>query len=189
MRSFFIALALLSLALLGAVAPAVAASPELGNSANTTSTDAPNTVSVQLSETVDLESWSYQDGEFRLTLDSKLLETVVVTDSGELVEQLDSGESGTYRVTQRSYDLSEGTTTVVFDATEYKGAAAVTISAGGDPYLIQSGSIDDGLTSGPYPLGTLQIAVLSGALSVALVVVYKTYRYSTGDDLDPERVA
>jgi hypothetical protein len=194
MRSLFVALAALSLVLLAGVAPAGAASPDPANAtvpgSNTTATPGQNQVSVQLSQVVDLESWSYQDGTFRLRIESDLYTNIAITDSGDLVRQLDAGGTGTYEVTQRRYDLEEGTQTIVFDVEEYQGAAAITIATpDGDPYLIQSGSTGGGVLAGPYPLGTLQIAVLSGAVSVALVIIYKVYRYSTGDELEPERVA
>jgi len=187
MRSFLIALVVVGSLF---VAPATAASPDAPDPLNETATVTPdNQVSIQLSEVVELESWSYQDGEFRLRIDSDLATEMVVTDSGDLVRRVEDGGTGTYEVSERRYDLEEGTQTIVFDAERYKGAAAITIGTRGGSYLIQSGSTSSGLTSGPYPLGTLQIAVFSGALSVALVIVYKTYRYSKGDDLEPERVA
>jgi len=193
MRSLFVVLVALSFVLVGAVAPAAAA-PDAVNAtvpgSTPDATPASDDVTVQLSDAVTLKSWSYQDGQFRLRIESDLYTDLVVTDSGDLVRRVDTGGSGTYQLTQRTYELDEGTQTIVFDAARFQGASAVTIgTTGGDPYLIQSGTTESGLTSGPYPIGTLQIAVLSGAVSVALIIIYKTYRYSQGDDLEPERVA
>ena len=188
MRRFFFA-ALVLLVLTGVSGLGTAASAPVDNS--TVNQTVPPTDKIDLSRNVNIVDWKYAGGEFRVTFLTTLPTSIVVTDSMAVMEQLERpGGSSATEIPRRSYDLGQGRTTVSFPATERRGESAITIGAEGELYLLRTGSVGGGrLISGPYPLGTLQIAVFSGALSVALVIVYKTYRYSKGDDLEPERVA
>jgi hypothetical protein len=190
-RFFFAALVLIALGIgVSVVAGSGAAAPVPDNS-TLSNQSVPDSDRIDLSRNVDIVDWTYAGGEFRVTFITTLPTSIVVTDSMSVVEQLErSGGSSASEIPRRSYTLEVGRSTISFPATQVRDQSAITIGAEGELYLLRTGSIGDGgLTSGPYPMGTLQLAVLSGAVSVALVIIYKTYRYSQAEDVEPERVA
>jgi hypothetical protein len=84
--------------------------------------------------------------------------------------------------------LQEGRNRLSIDATERNNKAGVGISTDRALYrhVIETGSP---LISGPFDQNDVQIAAVAGAVWVALVVVIQSFRYATGRDNEPERVA
>lgn len=196
MRFFFVILALVSLATLLAIpiaGAAVTAPPPVSNeTATETSTPAPeSTLSIPLNEVVTVTEWEHKNGSFYVTVESDLYTELVVSDSMALVRSIDGGSEsgGSVEVPKRSYTLDEGTQTIIFDSSSYKGESAITLNVEGGSYVLYTGATDSRLIPGPISMPMLQAGILGASISTALVILLKTYRYGAGKESDPERVA
>lgn len=128
------------------------------------------------SETRICES-SFQDGRLELLIHSNTSQTVTMTDMG-----------ARGHVPREQRTLQEGRNRVSIEGTEVNNKAGVGISTDRALYrhVIKTGSP---IIAGPFDQNDVQISAIAGALWVALVVVLQSYRYATGRDNDPERVA
>lgn len=190
MRSLFTVLMAVTVACTLLVAPGVAASADDPDELrNSTATPTPeNPITIQLSDFVTIKDWTFEDGQFRITVDSAGPRDLVVSDAMAVRNAIyDSGSSST-EIPRRDYTLEDGTQTIIFDAETYQGEAAISVSSREGAYLLKTGS-PSGLFSGTFTGTDVQMAALGAAISVSLVIIYKTYRYSKGEDVQPERIA
>jgi hypothetical protein len=116
----------------------------------------------------------------RLTF--KALEPTAVT----LVDAGGFKEGGT--LDRRTFVVRDDETTVEMPVTKQGNYVGVTISTN-DAVYAEPLQVSSSLISGPWSGHDVQLGTLAGALSVALVVVYRSYRHIRGRDVDPERVA
>jgi len=186
-RFFFAALVLIAASIGVSVfaTPAVAATYD-GPLNQTQTPD--DRVSIQLSDLITIKDWSHQNGEFRITVHSAGPTNLVISDAMAIKRSVEGLGSRAAEIPRRSYTLQDGTQTIVFDAESYQGESAIAVASRDGAYLLKTGSTA-GVFSGPFSTRDLQVVALAAALSVALVMIYKTYRHFTGQSIEPERVA
>jgi len=131
--------------LLGAATATGVASAQEGNSTSPTSTPEADRVAVQLGEVISVRSWSYEEGEFSIALESELPSGVKITDTGAVMQAMTEGSGGrAVQIPTRGYTLGSGRTTVTFEPVEFDGAAAVTIASTDGAALIRTDSVEAG---------------------------------------------
>jgi hypothetical protein len=175
MLRFFLTLTVV-VATLGGAAVAVEAQPATPDPMNTSATQTPTgeTSTIQLSETMQIDEWRYENATFYVTISSEAYTALTVTDAGKLSQALSEGDgAASTSIRQRTTRLDpDSTTTVVFRATEVDGAAAVTLTAGNSDQLILLRSDDMGGDRRPVEWQTTAGLVLLAAAGAA----YWTYR-------------
>ena len=176
MLRFFLTLTVVVATLAGAVA-AVEAQPEtptVPSPTNSTETPTGETSTIQLSESMQIDKWRYENATFFVTISSEAYTALTITDAGKLSQALSEGEgAASTSIRQRTTRLDpDSTTTVVFRATEVDGAAAVTLTAANSDQLILLRSDDMGGDRRPVEWQTTAGLVLLAAAGAA----YWTYR-------------
>lgn len=179
---FFIALALVAAALAApgtVVAQEGAANETVQAAANQTGDDLDG-CDVRIDSDTRICESSFEDGHSELVIYSNTTQRITVADMGSFVQ---GGE-----VPRKRVRLQEGRNRVTLPGVKSRGRAGVSIDTGGTLY---SHIIDTRFTliGGPYSYRDVQVAALSGAAAVALIVVIKALRYLTGRTHDPERIA
>ncbi|WP_225316378.1 MULTISPECIES: hypothetical protein [Haloferax] len=114
--------------------PALAGTVAAQSNENTTETPAPSTPEVdrtiELSETTSITNWRFDNGTFYVTFDVDVPTRVAITDAGKLSRILSEGEGeAAGKARMRRLTLTPGMTTVKFNAEDFNGASAVTISS------------------------------------------------------------
>jgi len=131
--------------LLGAATAAGVASAQEGNSTSPTSTPEQDRIAVQLGPVVSVRSWSYEEGEFSIALESDLPSGIKISDTGAVMQAMTEGSGGrAVQIPTRGYTLESGRTTVTFEPVEFDGAAAVTIASTDGAALIRTDSVETG---------------------------------------------
>jgi len=175
MLRFFLTLTVLVATLGGAVA-AVEAQPATPDPMNSSATQTPTgeTSTIQLSETMQIDEWRYENATFYIRISSEAYTALTITDAGKLSQALSEGSgAASTSIRQRTTRLDpDSTSTVVFRATEVDGAAAVTLTAGNSDQLVLLRSDDMGGDRRPVEWQTTAGLVLLAAAGAA----YWTYR-------------
>jgi hypothetical protein len=175
MLRFFLTLTVL-VATLGGAVVAVEAQPATPEPMNSSATETPTgeTSTIQLSETMQIDEWRYENATFYVTISSEAYTALTITDAGKLSQALSEGEgSASTSIRQRTTRLDpDSTTTVVFRATEVDGAAAVTLTAANSDQLVLLRSDNMGGDRRPVEWQTTAGLVLLAAAGAA----YWTYR-------------
>jgi hypothetical protein len=175
MLRFFLTLTVV-VATLGGAVVAVEGQPATPEPMNSSATQTPTgeTSTIQISETMQIDEWRYENATFYVTISSEAFTALTITDAGKLSEALSDGDgAASTSIRQRTTRLDpDSTTTVVFRATEVDGAAAVTLTAANSDQLILLRSDDMGGDRRPVEWQTTAGLVLLAAAGAA----YWTYR-------------
>ncbi|MFC7230326.1 hypothetical protein ACFQMM_01140 [Saliphagus sp. GCM10025308] len=129
-----------------------------------------------------VESWSYDDGRFTVTVDADEAVDVIV------MEPLDSE------------DQDSGTLNARVIALDGENSRTVTIEADGDVMVVtenvfttqEYATLDkgsDALIGGPWTHKDSQYSAIGAGLAVMSGVIWKVLKRKTGLDLDPKRLA
>ena len=186
MRSLFaLCLVVASLAIVpGAAGAAQPTAPNPLNATETaTATPEPNATAVDLTESIVIESWEYEDGEFRLTVRSQEATTVTMTDMAAVTRRLrEAGGSSAIQIPRRTYAITPGTQTLTFDASTIEEEAAISVGAEGRLVLLRTGQIGGGpgTTSWNTAYAVAALAFVGGVGSVYRVASRQQ------DDDEPE---
>jgi hypothetical protein len=173
-------------------ATATAAQNATGND-TTTSTlpdDAASvTTETQLTDTLRITGWSYQNGTFAVTFVAAVPTSIKITDTGRVSKALAEGGDSAQTVTIRGkgYSLSSGETTVRFRATVYDGDSAITVGSPGNSALLRTGAISHG-DRPAVEWESVQILVLSTAVVVGAGAVTFVRRRRDDEQVEVERL-
>ncbi len=92
-----------------------------------------------------MRSWSYEEGEFSIALESDLPSGIKITDTGAVMQAMTEGSGGrAVQIPTRGYTLESGRTTVTFEPVEFDDAAAITIASTDGAALIRTDSVEAG---------------------------------------------
>jgi hypothetical protein len=191
-RAFSLGLVVLALAAVvgfGAVVGPAGAAPSTTTAANTT-TDGTGThnVSIQLSKTLKITAWKFEDGKFHVTVDSATPTRLKISDTGKVAQVLAEGSgSRAVKIPSRPYTISSGTTTLTFAATTHDGSAAITFASPGGSALLRTDSIR--AAKPPVERSAVQVLVLGTAAVVGFGAVVFVRRRRDTEDVDVERIA
>lgn len=177
-------------ALLGAATATGVASAQEGNSTTSpTATPKGDRVAVELGPVVLVRSWSYEDGTFRIVLESDLPSGIKITDTGAVMKAMTEGSGGrAVQIPTRGYTLESGRTTVEFQPVEFDDAAAVTIASTKGAALIRTDSVDAG--SPNVEMGTAVGATATAALGSGWFSFRKgREKMEESDEPEAERIA
>jgi len=188
-------LLVLLVSIAGAAAPAAAqANNSTAATASTTATSSTATppptnatTEVVIGPLARVTSWSYADGTFRLTIESKAPTLLTISESPET----QSSGSGTISFTR--HRLSRGTNELTVPVSNPGSDATLILSTPGSvnrgeaAFILHSSG--GALVSGPFDGADVRNAALAAALAVALGALYQVVknRYAVHDGM--ERVA
>jgi len=176
MKQFVLA-AVAILAITAASGTVTAASPDNPLNATATPEDAE-----QIDGGLALVSSSYDADTGQLSLTFRATEPTAVT----LVDAGGFRDGGA--LARRTLVIEEGEMTVEMPVTQQGNFVGVTITTDEVSYA-EPVKVGSSVISGPWSASDVRLGALSGALSVALVIIYRSYRHIQGHDVDPERVA
>jgi hypothetical protein len=157
--------------------PATVAAAEGNESAtsSTTPTPEPNEVSIELSKTLIIESWTFEGGAFRVTFEADIPHIIKISDTGAVMQAMTEGDgSTTTEIPSRGYTLGSGKTTVVFQAVNFNGVSAITVASTDGAVLLRTDSVEMSRPAIKY--GTVQGMI---AASIGLTAG-GTYKYVKG---------
>ncbi len=182
-RSIFIALVLVAAAL---VIPTAAAAQEgfdnttVAPATDNETADDLSGCDVRVDRHTRICESSFEDGRSTLVIRSNITQDVDLLDMGSFT-------SGGV-VPEKSVRLKEGRNRISLSGQKVNGKAGVSISTEHVTFshIINTRST---LIGGPFGARDVQVAALSGALSVSLIVVIQSIRYVTGRTVEPERIA
>ncbi|UVE50782.1 hypothetical protein KU306_02515 [Haloferax larsenii] len=176
---------------LTAVATPALAGTVAAQEANQTTTATPSSTpevdrTIELSKTTSITNWRFENGTFYITFKSELPTRIAITDAGKLSRILSEGEGeAAGKARMRRLTLTPGTTTVKFNAEDFNGASAVTISSSNADGIVALRS--DAVRAGNPPVkwGTAN-ALVGGA---AIVTAAGTFLYVKKKREDKEMTA
>ena len=158
-------------AILGSGTAAAQSTEEATPTATPTETEEGERVVLEIDSATRLTNWEFEGGAFVLEFEAEIPSSIAITDSGAMMKAWEgSGSSGggATSIPMEPFSLSSGKSTVEFDATEFEGAAAISVSTADGLVFIYSESIDRSAVSvelSTAMAGGAAAAVGSGALS------------------------
>jgi hypothetical protein len=136
--------------------PTATATPEAPPPSN-------DTVRARIGPSATLKSWNFEDGRFRLVIESDIPQRVKVTDVGAMIEATES--RGVAEIPTKGVTLDAGETVIVFDVTSVDGEGYVSVATGGGAVQVSSGSSSGTLESIAAALSTWQ-GIITGTLTM-----------------------
>jgi hypothetical protein len=187
---FFAVLAALAVALSSPLCLGVAAAADGGNATSTTTTaEQPDKVSVELSPALKITDWKYVNGTWHITVKSKTVTRVKVSDTSAVVKAVSEGSgSRAVKIPSRGYTVQPGKTVIKFDGSTYDDASAVTVAGTGGSVLLRTGA----MSAGGLPSVAFQVAAGSVLVTFAgtAYVTHKrvSEKYDEEGETDAERI-
>ncbi|WP_411964536.1 hypothetical protein [Haloferax sp. YSMS24] len=182
---------IITLILITTVALPLAGTVAAQENTTTTTTASPSSTpevdrTIELSPTTRITNWRFENGTFYITFDADVPTRVAITDAGKLSRILSEGEGeAAGKARMRRLTLTPGKTTIKFNAEDFNGASAVTISSSNADGIVALRS--DAVRAGNPPVkwGTAN-ALVGGA---AIVTAAGTFRYVKKKREDKEMTA
>ena len=186
---FLLALALVAAATVGGVGLVAGQSTPTATPAGTdTATAEERSVSIDVSPIVQVTSWEFEGGEWRIGLRADAPTRVTVTDVAALTAVLAEGEgAASATIRSRTVTVEQGRSTLRIEGSTYQGMAAVTLSGRADDLVVlRTEALSTGRPSVAW--GTAQLLAVLAAVG-GVGISYRVLRDREGDDGEPERIA
>ena len=146
---------------------------------------AANTKRMDLGPAVTVTDWEFTDGEFRMTVEADQARTVTITDSGAMMNEISKSGGGSTAVTipKRTFAVTPGTETLVFDVEQFRGEYAVSIATRGRAAYIGTGV----MFGNPFSGGDPTLGWFGGAGLSVLMFVLAGWWTLRNESIDPKK--